>query len=262
MRQGGESLPSGTPVPDAATATAAVPGAADRGTSPVYGYMKNPSMVDYPGALAAVMFTTGCNFTCGFCHNANLMGTKRPGLEWCKLAEACRTFREQWVKAACLTGGEPTLWEGQLVQTIHFLKREGFKVKLDTNGSRPDVLPLVLPLLDYVAMDVKCAPASYPAFAGFDDYGRIAESVDAIRSADIAHEFRTTIVESFHDDGEMLAVRELVDGAACYVLQPFIPREDLPGRKYRTTPRTSRERMEEIAALMAGCADRIEIRGN
>lgn len=218
-------------------------------------------MVDYPGMLSAVMFTTGCNFSCGFCHNATLMGRRREGLAWHELDEACGTFREQWVKAVTISGGEPTLWEDDLFKLVKFFAERGFKVKIDTNGSRPDVLSLVLPLVDCVAMDIKCSLASYPDFVGFSDIARIAESVALLKAECRNHEFRTTVIESFHSDEEMLAIRDLVMGARTYSLQPFLPRDDLPGEKFRHMRRTSPERMEELRQLMTGCADTVEVRG-
>lgn len=229
--------------------------------SPVYGYLKRPSMVDYPGAIAAVMFTTGCNFQCGFCHNSALMCHRQAGLTWEKLEAGCKSFKEHWVNAIVLTGGEPTLWGDALLKLLDFFRAMGFKIKLDTNGSRPDVVARILPLVDYVAMDVKCALDSYGDFVGFQDTERIAESVDLIKSLAPRHEFRTTVVESFHTDEQMLAVKSLVQGAQRYCLQPFLPRENLPDEIFRDMPRTNPARMEELKILMAGCAEVVELRG-
>ncbi|MDT8391503.1 MAG: anaerobic ribonucleoside-triphosphate reductase activating protein [Lentisphaeria bacterium] len=231
-------------------------------TAPVYGYLKRPSMVDFPGILAAVMFTSGCNFTCGYCHNAALMRTRRDGITWEKLKEGCDRFRDQWVKGVSITGGEPTLWGDELVRLVRVLKRQGFKVKVDTNGSRPDVVAKLAGIADFVAMDVKCSPAKYGEFVNFHHPERIAESVDIIRASFPAHEFRTTIVEDFHTDEQMAEIKKLVAGAKRYALQPFIPRDDLPDESFRVRFRTRASRMEELLDFMAGCADSVELRGN
>lgn len=219
-------------------------------------------MVDFPGTLAAVMFTSGCNFTCGYCHNSALMRTRREGMTWEKLKEGCDTFRDQWVKGVSVTGGEPTLWGEELVRLVEFLKHQGFKVKVDTNGSRPDVVEKLADIVDFIAMDVKCSLAKYGEFVNFDKSDRIAESVEIIRSRVPAHEFRTTIIEHFHTDEQMADIKALVTGAKRYVLQPFIPRDDLPDESFRKLFRTRASRMQELTALMSGCADTVELRGN
>ena len=97
----------------------------------VYAYLEKPSMVDYPKHFAAVFFTSGCNFTCGFCHNAMLMGRKQAGLSWEKLETAGAKFKKDWVNGVVITGGEPTC-AGNLNELINFFKQFGFAVKRDT----------------------------------------------------------------------------------------------------------------------------------
>ncbi len=228
--------------------------------SPVFAYLQRASLVDFPGKLAAVMFTSGCNFKCGFCHNATLMGKTREGLSWARLEQACRQFHEQWANAVVISGGEPTLWGEDLTQLIKFFRRFGFAVKLDTNGSRPAVLEQVLPLLDYVAMDIKCSPDHYREYVGFPDRDAIRQSVRQIITSGVPHEFRTTVVEPFHTDDHALAMAGLIQGAKRYVLQPFLPREDLPGSEFRKLARTSPDRLMQLQELMRHCADEVVVR--
>ena len=151
------------------------------GLSPVFGLLKNASLVDYPGKMAAVFFLSGCNFRCGFCHNAKLMGrVDAPGLPWTEVETACTRFRDNWVEGAVITGGEPTMNPG-VFHTVEKLRKWGFSIKLDTNGSQPRVLEKLLPLVDYVAMDVKFAPADYSARTGFDDLSALTESIRLIQ---------------------------------------------------------------------------------
>ena len=97
--------------------------------SPVYGVLQNASMVDFPGKLAAVFFLTGCNFTCGFCHNAALMGrVDAAGLPWTEVERICRKFRDNWVEGAVVTGGEPTLNPG-VFQVVEKLREWGIADK-------------------------------------------------------------------------------------------------------------------------------------
>ena len=228
--------------------------------SPVYAYLEKPSMVDYPKHFAAVFFTSGCNFTCGFCHNATLMGKKQAGLSWEKLEAVCTKFKKDWVNGVVITGGEPTLAKN-LVELIHFFKKFGFAVKLDTNGSNPDLLAECLPLIDYVAMDVKTGFSGYPDLVGLPDLGKIAASVELIKAEAKDYEFRTTVIETIHTDEQMDEIKTMIDGSKRYALQAFIPRDELPLEKFRTVPRTTSARLHEIKDRMAGCSEEILLRG-
>jgi len=228
--------------------------------SPVYAVLEKPSMIDFPGHLSAVFFLSGCNFSCGFCHNATLMGAKQSGLTWERLDVLCRKFKAEWVDAVCITGGEPTL-AADLLELIHFFRDRGFKIKLDSNGARPDVLKKCLPLIDYIAMDIKAGLSGYPEIAGFLDTGKIAESVKLIMSSSIDHEFRTTIIHPFHTDEQMLEAGELIQGAQRYVLQAFVPQDTLPGKEFRDLKRTTPDRLREIEKLMTPFAGKIVVRG-
>ena len=229
--------------------------------SPVFGILQNPSMVDYPGKLAAVFFLSGCNFACGFCHNARLMrDVGAPGLPWADVDDACRRFQENWVQGAVVTGGEPTLNPG-VFEVVDKLRERGFSVKLDTNGSRPRALEKLLPQVDYVAMDVKCAPADYARRVGFGDVAALSESISMIRDRAKAYEFRTTVIEAWHGEDEMRAIGEWVRGAKLHVLQAFVPRDDLPDpccRKMRETPA---EAMHPLADVLRRYVGRVEVRG-
>ena len=218
-------------------------------------------MVDYPAHFAAVFFTSGCNFGCGFCHNAALMGKKQTGLSWAQLESACSGFRKDWVNGVVITGGEPTCSE-DLKALIHFFKDHfGFAVKLDTNGSNPERLAECIPLVDYVAMDVKCGLSSYPEIVRFPDADKIRQSIDLIRNRAKDYEFRTTVIESIHTDEQMDEVRTAIEGSRRYALQAFIPREELPEPEFRTLPRTTSARLHQLRERMSGCADEIVLRG-
>ncbi len=228
--------------------------------SAIYAYLEKPSMVDYPKHFAAVFFISGCNFTCGFCHNATLMGKKQVGLSQEKLEAACAKFKKEWVNGVVITGGEPTLAD-DLPELIRFFKSYGFDVKLDTNGSNPRKLAECLPLVDYVAMDIKAGFSLYPEFVGFPDIGKIQQSIDLVRAQANDYEFRTTVIEGIHTDAQMEEVRQMIEGSRRYTMQAFIPRDELPGKKYRTLPRTTAARLQALEKRMAGCAEEILLRG-
>ena len=229
-------------------------------TLPVHAWLRNPSMVDYPGHLAAVFFTAGCNFACGFCHNAELMGKPREGSTWEKLAAACQRFADDWVTAAVITGGEPTLSD-ELPTLIRFLKKRGWRVKLDTNGSNPDMLATCLHLLDYVAMDLKTDFKGYPSLTGYGDTDALQRSMELIRLQAADYEFRTTLIVGVHNADTLSAMLPLVEGAKRYVLQPFIPSETLPGVRFRTLPRTPAGAMESARNVFMGHVGELVVRG-
>jgi pyruvate formate lyase activating enzyme len=228
--------------------------------SPVYAFLEKPSMIDFPGHMCGVFFTSGCNFTCGFCHNAVLMGKKQKTLSWERLDEVCRKFKDEWVDAVCITGGEPTL-EPELIQLIKFFRNHGFKIKLDSNGSRPEILKDCLPLVDLVAMDIKAGPDGYEELAGFPNIGKIKESIELIKNSGVDYEFRTTVITPFHTDEQMLGAGELIKGAKRYCLQAFVPQDALPDEEFRNTQRTTPARLHELEKLMAPFADEVTVRG-
>jgi pyruvate formate lyase activating enzyme len=233
---------------------------AEKTTSPIYAFLEKPSMIDYPGHLCGVFFTSGCNFSCGFCHNAALMGRKQKTLSWERVEEVCRKFKDEWVDAVCITGGEPSLQPG-LIELIHFFRDRGFKIKLDSNGSHPEILASCLPQVDLVAMDIKSGPAGYAEIAGFADIEKIKESIALIKKSGVDYEFRTTVIEPFHTDEQMLEAGELIKGAKRYCLQAFVPQDTLPGEAFRSLKRTTPERLRRLEKLMAPFAEEVVVRG-
>ena len=233
----------------------------DMNRSPVFGILQNASLVDYPGRMAAVFFLSGCNFRCGFCHNAPLMGrVDAATMRWTDVEEACRKFRENWVESVVVTGGEPTLHPG-VFAIVNKLREWNFSIKLDTNGSRPDVIERLLPSVDYVAMDVKFAPGDYSERCGFSDVAALTKSIHLIKEKARRYEFRTTVVEAWHDVEKMKAIGEWVEGAALHVLQAFVPRDDLPDPSCRQMPETSSGHMHALADVLRHYVGRVEIRG-
>ena len=217
-------------------------------------------MIDFPGHLCGVFFTSGCNFTCGFCHNAPLMGKKQKGLPWSRLDTVCQKFKKEWTDAICITGGEPTLID-DLPGLLRYFKEFGFKIKLDSNGSHPEILKECLPLVDYLAMDIKSGLSGYPEIAGYTRTEKIQESIRLILDSGTDHEFRTTVIESFHTDEQMLEAGDLIQGCKRYIVQAFVPQDVLPGEKFRTMRRTPPARLYELQNLMAPYADEVLVRG-
>ena len=232
----------------------------EKAASPVYAFLEKPSMIDFPGHMCGVFFTAGCNMTCGFCHNAVLMSKPQKTLSWERIDQVCRVFKDEWVDAVCITGGEPTL-QPDLLKLIHFFRDRGFKIKLDSNGTRPEILKEFLPLVDLIAMDIKSGPDGYADLAGFPNIGKIRESIELIKNSGVDYEFRTTVITPFHTDEQMLGAGELIRGAKRYCLQAFVPQDCLPDEKFRALQRTTPQRLRELETLMAPFAEKITVRG-
>ncbi len=123
------------------------------------------------------------------------------------------------------------------------------------------MLEKLLPVVDYVAMDVKCSLHNYPGFVGFSKTDDIASSIELIKAHAADYEFRTTVIEKFHTDDEMHKIGSMINGAKRHTLQPFLPREDLPGMEYRTMKRTSPDLLSRYRDIMAPYAEKIVWKG-
>lgn len=193
------------------------------------GGIQKCSLIDYPGKISLVVFTRGCNFYCPYCHNPGLID---PAPDGGASGEplAGRPFddrdlfsfletRRNLLDGVVITGGEPTL-HYDLPQFIRRIRDMGFLVKLDTNGSRPEVLEEIVNdgLADFIAMDVKTSPARYESFASIDA-SVVFRSVSILLSAGIRHEFRTTCVHPLVMEDDIQQIARMVAGADCCVLQ-------------------------------------------
>lgn len=185
------------------------------------------TLLDYPGKLATTVFTVGCSFRCPFCHNPELvLGTSR-GLSKGSFGEAefikFLKKRKGKLEGVCITGGEPTIQAG-LVDFIKKIRKLGYLVKLDTNGTRPDVLKKVIDekLVDFIAMDIKNQLKKYGKTTNTrSDLERIKLSVDLIMNSRLPYEFRTTAVPGIHTEKDFLAIAKWIKGADSYWLQRY-----------------------------------------
>lgn len=182
--------------------------------------LNKTTLLDYPELVAATVFTAGCNFRCPFCHNRDLVMGE--GLAYIPEEEVLAFLekRRKVLAGVCISGGEPTL-QPDLGEFIRKVKRLGYRVKLDTNGYRPEVLRELLAedLLDYVAMDLKNCKAKYAVTAGRPELEltKIITSVEMIKRSGIPHEFRTTVVKELHTESDLMEIGKWIgeSGAAC-----------------------------------------------
>ena len=191
------------------------------------------SLLDYPEKLAATIFTGGCNLRCPFCHNA-LLVTRLSESETFSVEEVLNFLKKRigLLDGVCITGGEPLL-QNDLEDFIVEIRRLGFKIKLDTNGTFPDKLAFLLDkgLIDYVALDIKNSPEKYPLTVGLPDFDSkpVFESAALLMRGPVPYEFRTTLVREFHTYDDIEKIGRILSGAANYYLQNFEDSGDLVG---------------------------------
>ncbi|MBQ8210794.1 MAG: anaerobic ribonucleoside-triphosphate reductase activating protein [Clostridia bacterium] len=187
------------------------------------------TLLDYPSKVACTVFTGGCNFRCPFCHNASLV--THIDSECINENEFFSFLKKRTgiLEGVCISGGEPTL-QPDLEQFIIRIKDMEFSVKLDTNGYRPDILKNLCNkgLVDYVAMDIKNSPEKYALTAGLDnfDFAKIEESASFLLNGDVDFEFRTTVVNEYHEECDFAQIGKWLRSDAKYFLQSFIDSGD------------------------------------
>lgn len=205
------------------------------------------TLLDYPERIACTVFTGGCNLRCPFCHNGSLaLGDSKDEIS----EEEFFSFLESRVgrlDGVCISGGEPTL-QPDLADFARKIKALGFSVKLDTNGTRPEVISSLIRegLLDYIAMDIKNSPAKYAETAGVKalDYSPISESIKIISESGVAHEFRTTVTAELHDAEDIREICKNLHRDAKYYLQSYRDEGEIL-KKGLSTPTE-----EQISALL------------
>jgi len=202
------------------------------------GLLKN-STIDYPGKLSCGIFLAGCNFDCPYCHNPHLAkGCSRRSAEF-DLQDIYRFIgsRRGFLDGVVISGGEPTLQE-DLFELCRHIKQMGYPVKLDTNGSRPQVIKQLLDegLVDYIAMDLKTDLTKYARYIERNcDMTAILSSIQVIMESTIAYEFRTTCVKPIVTAQIIENICRLIQGAAVFALQRFHKSEMLHPEFFRET---------------------------
>ena len=227
----------------------------------MYFGLQKLTLLDFPGRVACTVFTKGCDLRCPFCHNASLVVSPDPdGFSEDELLKFLES-RKGVLDGVCITGGEPTIYP-LLPDMIADMHRLGYAVKLDTNGTRPDVLAGLMESksVDYVAMDIKNSPDGYAETVGIRNFDLtpIRESVELLRGGDVKFEFRTTVVKEFHNAERMEAIADWLAGEEAYFLQQFVDSGDLIQSGLNGC---SKEEMEQFRRLMAPKLPNIQLRG-
>jgi len=190
-----------------------------------FGGLQKNSLLDYPGKICAILFACGCNFTCPFCHNPQLVRNwnKSTAVFDDKKVYAFLKDRRDFIEGVVISGGEPTLQE-DLAAVCRRIKALGFAVKVDTNGSRPKVIRRLIDqnLVDYFAMDIKALPVDYdPLIQKHCRPEDLEESIRIIMDSAPAYEFKTTCVRPLVSESTIVEISRLIRGARLYVLQQF-----------------------------------------
>ncbi|MBQ1186498.1 MAG: anaerobic ribonucleoside-triphosphate reductase activating protein [Clostridia bacterium] len=219
------------------------------------------TLLDFPGKVAATVFTYGCNLRCPFCHNASLVVGKNDVTFTEDEILSYLSKRQGLLDGVCITGGEPLLQAG-ITDFIKKIKELGYAVKLDTNGCYPEKLKEVVNagLVDYVAMDIKNCPEKYAETVGIKDFdfSPIKESIEFLIGSGLDFEFRTTIVKELHTVEDIKSLALTIKGAKKYFLQNFVDSGDIIGEGLTAHDRSVLEQMQLAAQDVVG---NVEIRG-
>ncbi len=190
----------------------------------IHGFNKL-TLLDYPEKVAATIFLGHCNFRCPFCQNGGLVlnPDREPEIPIEEVLKVLKK-RQGLLDGVCITGGEPTL-HSDLQSFISDIKKLGYAVKLDTNGSRPQIIKSLVEkkLIDYVAMDIKNSPSRYFETTGVNyfDFSCIEESVEFLKSGIVDYEFRTTVARELHTEDDFRKIGDWVAGCKRYFLQGY-----------------------------------------
>ena len=220
------------------------------------------SLVDFDGLVSATLFTGGCNFKCGFCHNSPLVSSYKdlPEIPQDDILAYLKK-RQGILDGVCVSGGEPTL-NNDLPDFIEKIKNLGYKVKLDTNGTNPDMIKQLFNdgLVDYFAMDIKNDKKAYAKIIGFDafDTAKVEKTVEFFLTAPVKYEFRTTLVNEFHTKENMINIGKWIKGADKYFLQKFKENENCIEQGFSPV---EEEKAKEFIEILTPYIPTIKLRG-
>jgi len=226
--------------------------------------LSKTSLVDYPGRICAVVFTSGCNMRCPFCHNPELaLGGEN--LEQISSDEILRFLekRRGLIDGITITGGEPSL-QPDLQEFMKKVKEAGLLVKLDSNGLNPGVISGIVKqgLADYFAIDVKSSPAKYSLATGVNaDWKKVRESIEIIRSSGIDYEIRTTCVPGFVTLEDMAGIGEVSGHVKSYYLQQFVNHNPMIDPALNSVSPYPVEYLEKMQSAASPYSERCVIRG-
>ena len=224
--------------------------------------LNKTTLLDYPGRVAATIFLGGCNFRCPFCQNSSLV--LHPSMQPEISEEEVLTFlrkRTGILEGVCISGGEPTL-STDLEGFIQKIRQLGYPVKLDTNGSHPEVLKNLAEknLIQMTAVDIKACRENYPSLTGLlqPDLDAVQETVDFLLHGNLDYEFRTTVVRELHNEEDFLKIGTWLKGAKTYYLQAYKDSDEVLQPGFSSY---SLEELEHFRDILLKNISKVEIRG-
>ncbi|TRZ80088.1 anaerobic ribonucleoside-triphosphate reductase activating protein [bacterium] len=226
------------------------------------GGFQKTSLIDYPKHLSAIIWTIDCNFRCPFCYNQELVFGGAPLVSEKEIINYLKK-RQGILEALVITGGEPTL-QKDLKGFIKKVKKLDYLVKIDTNGTNPNILKELLDehLIDYVAMDIKAPKGKYSILAGAEvNLKNIEKSIKIIKKQAPDYEFRTTIVPDLLKKRDIIDIAKWLKGSRRYILQQFQKPSDLINKNFNKLKPYKKEFFKEILKEIKPYFDCCEIRG-
>ena len=220
------------------------------------------TLLDFPGHTACTVFTAGCNFRCGFCHNAPLVTNICD--DHIKEEEffAFLNTRKGILDGVAITGGEPLL-QKDIIPFMEKIKALGFMIKLDHNGTMPEKLEEIIKrgLVDYVAVDIKNSPEKYAVTAGLFafDITPVKKTVDLLINGSVDYEFRTTVTRELFDEADFEAIGKFIKGAKRYFIQSFKDSGDLIEKDYFSA--CEKQSLEKFASIAGKYVSNVSLRG-
>ena len=218
------------------------------------------SLLDYEDKVAVVLFCKPCNFRCPFCHNGTTVLEADTTIPFADILEYLQS-RKGLIDAVVVSGGEPTLMP-DLKEKIIALKQLGFLIKLDTNGTNPEVVEdlIINNLIDYVAMDIKNSFKKYPLTAGVKnvDLTKVSQTIELLMNSGIDYEFRTTLIDEFHSEQDMRDIGETIKGAKKLFLQKFVERDS---GIQKGLHEVSIEKAERFVEILKPYIEQVNLRG-
>lgn len=227
----------------------------------IIGGVQKTSLLDYPDKISAIVFTQGCNFRCGYCHNPQLLNSKNDIYAPDVFFEFLKR-RQGKLDGVVITGGEATL-QPDLKLFIQRVKELGFLTKLDTNGTSPAIVKNLMEenLIDYIAMDIKAPIKKYQLITNSKiDTKKIEESINLILNSNIDYEFRTTVLPSQLKIEDFEEIGELINGAKKYYLQKFVVQSEILDTNLKTEDNYTNEEFAQIIEILNKYVKFIEVR--
>ena len=227
----------------------------------IYGLNKT-TLLDYPGKVAATIFLGGCNFRCPFCQNSSLVlnPSAQPEIPVKEVLSFLKK-RKGILDGVCITGGEPTL-SPDLPELLREIRTLGYPIKLDTNGTHPDLLKTLTEqnLIQMTAVDIKACPDNYLALCGLvhPELDAVKETVEFLKNGTLDYEFRTTVIRELHSEKDFIEIGQWLTGAKAYYLQAYRDSEEVlqPGFSSYT-----RKELEHFREILKRPIPLVELRG-